>query len=277
MKKKILLLVLLVFARTNLWAQSYTIISRNNIDTIKMVPNALRNGMNAAKSIIPGSSTEAPQYRLIKKVQDGKESLIFVDFVKLADKILVAYETDMVLPGEWNVTTISFEDLYNAVVRNNAISLSGSILGMKVEMYQRPPALFEDMVNIDGVEFALPIKLAAYESELAKKAEKAAAKELAEAEKAIAKELAIAAKTANDETKNAEQEKLLFELADRVENQAFVALLVKTQTLKVLYMSEVKKFFPWDKLQRFVENYTEEQLEEMSAKHNKYFDRYEEY
>lgn len=136
MKNKVLLIALLLFSCANLGAQSYTIISRNNIDTIKMVPNALRNGMNAAKSIIPGSSSEAPQYRLIKKVQDGKESLIFVDFVKLAGKILVAYETDMVTPGEWNVTTISIEDIYNAVVRNDAISLSGSILGMKVEMYQ---------------------------------------------------------------------------------------------------------------------------------------------
>ena len=136
MKNKVLLIALLLFSCANLGAQSYTIISRNNIDTIKMVPNALRNGMNAAKSIIPGISSEAPQYRLIKKVQDGKESLIFVDFVKLADKILVAYETDMVTPGEWNVMTISIEDLYNAVVRNDAISLSGSILGMKVEMYQ---------------------------------------------------------------------------------------------------------------------------------------------
>ena len=172
MKTKLLLLSLLLLACINLGAQSYTIISRNNQDTIKMVPKALRNSMNAAKSIIPGSSSEAPQYRLIKKVQDGKESLIFVDFVKLADKILVAYETDMVTPGEWTVTTISYEDLYKAVVRNNAIYLSGSILGMKVEMYQRPPALFEDMVNIDGVEFALPIKLATYESELAEKRNK---------------------------------------------------------------------------------------------------------
>ena len=277
MKNKIILSALLVFACTNLGAQSYTIISRNNSDTIKMVPNALRNGMNAAKSIIPGSSSEAPQYRLIKKVHEGKESLIFVDFIKLADKIFVAYETDMITPGEWKVTTISYEDLYNAVVRNNAISLSGSILGMQVEMYQRPPILFEDMVNIDGIEFALPIKLAIYESELAKRAEKAAAKELAEAEKAAAKELASLGKTTNNETKTEEQEKMLYELATKTENQAFIALLLKTQTIDAQYLSEAKKYFPRDIIMKYVETYTTEQLKEMSAKHNKYFNKYELY
>lgn len=266
MKTKIILFALLVFACTNLWAQSYTIISRNNSDTIKMVPNALRNGMNAVKSIIPGSSSERPQYRLIKKIYDGKESLIFVDFVKLADKILVAYETDMVTPGEWKVTAISYEDLYNAVVRENAIYLSGSILGMNVKVYQRPPVLFEDMVNIDGVEFALPIKLAVYESELAKKAEKAAAKELAEAEKAATKELA-----------DAEKEKLLYELAGKTENQAFVAFLIKTQAIDTSYLSEAKKYFQWDVVIKYIESYTAEQLKEMSAKHNKYFNKYELY
>ena len=277
MKTKIILFALLVFACTNLWAQSYTIISRNNSDTIKMVPNALRNGMNAVKSFIPGSSSERPQYRLIKKIYGGKESLIFVDFVKLADKILVAYETDMVTPGEWKVTTISYEDLYNAVVRKNAIYLSGSILGMNVKVYQRPPVLFEDMVNIDGVEFALPIKLAVYESELAKKAEKAAAKELAEAEKAVAKELAEAEKTATKEIADAEKEKLLYELASKTENQAFVALLIKTQAIDTLYLSEVKKYFQWDIVIKYIETYTAEQLKDMSAKHNKYFNKYELY
>ena len=179
--KKLSILLFVAIVTSSLYAQTYTIVSRSN-DTIKMFRNALGDGASALKSMLPGSKSEAPQYRLIKKSHQGKESLIFVDFTKISDKILVAYETDMVTPGEWQVTTISYSDLYNAVTRRDAIYLNGEILGMKVEMFQRP-SLYDDRAIIDGIEFSLPVKLAIYESELAQKAQKAAEKELQRKEK----------------------------------------------------------------------------------------------
>lgn len=245
-------------------AQTYTIISRSN-DTIKMVPNALGASASALKSIIPGSKAEVPQYRLIKKVHNGKESLIFVDFTKILDKILVAYETDLVTPGEWQVSTITYADLYNAVTRKDAIYLSGSILGMKVEMFQRP-SMYEDIVNIDGIEFPLPLKLVTYESELAQKAQKVAEKELQRVEK----EMAYAEKLGMDE-------KQITELAQKEENKAYIALLIKTQSLDRSYNQEITKYFSFDEIQKLMQQYSEEKLEEMSKKHSKCFERYEVY
>ena len=85
--KKYTLMAICLFAVFSMSAQTYTVISRNNIDTIKLYPSALGAAANSLKSIIPGSATEAPQYRLIKKVDKGKESLIFVDFTKVLDNM----------------------------------------------------------------------------------------------------------------------------------------------------------------------------------------------
>jgi hypothetical protein len=268
--KKIISLCMSVFMAVAISAQTYTIISRSN-DTIKMVPNALGAGASALKSIIPGSKAEAPQYRLIKKVHNGKESLIFVDFTKILDKILVAYETDLVTPGEWQVSTITYADLYNAVTRQDAIYLSGSILGMKVEMFQRPPVIWEDIVRIDGIEFPLPLKLAAYENELAQKAQKAAEKE----QQRLEKELANATKTVKEETKKAEQERIITELATKTENRAYLALLFKTQRLDKSFGAEIKQYFPWDEIQKLIQSYSVEQLQNMSKNHSEYFEKYE--
>lgn len=262
--KKIISLCMSVFMAVAISAQTYTIISRSN-DTIKMVPNALGASASALKSIIPGSKAEVPQYRLIKKVHNGKESLIFVDFTKILDKILVAYETDLVTPGEWQVSTITYADLYNAVTRKDAIYLSGSILGMKVEMFQRP-SMYEDIVNIDGIEFPLPLKLVTYESELAQKAQKVAEKELQRVEK----EMAYAEKLGMDE-------KQITELAQKEENKAYIALLIKTQSLDRSYNQEITKYFSFDEIQKLMQQYSEEKLEEMSKKHSKCFERYEVY
>jgi len=259
--KKIISLCMSVFMAVAISAQTYTIISRSN-DTIKMVPNALGASASALKSIIPGSKAEVPQYRLIQKVHNGKESLIFVDFTKILDKILVAYETDLVTPGEWQVSTITYADLYNAVTRKDAIYLSGSILGMKVEMFQRP-SMYEDIVNIDGIEFPLPLKLVTYESELAQKAQKAAERELQRKEK----ELAYAEKSGLDE-------KQIAELAQKEENKAYIALLIKTQTLDGMYSTDITKYFPFEEIQNLVQSYTAEKLEELSKSHNKYFEMY---
>lgn len=262
--RKLTMFFVAVMMTCGLYAQTYTIISRSN-DTIKMVPNGLGASASALKSIIPGSKAEVPQYRLIKKVHNGKESLIFVDFTKILDKILVAYETDLVTPGEWQVSTITYADLYNAVTRKDAIYLSGRILGMKVEMFQRP-SMYEDIVNIDGIEFPLPLKLAAYESELAQKAQKAAEKEQAR----IEKELAYAEKLGMDE-------KQITELAQKEENKAYIALLIKTQTLDGMYSTEIRKYFPFEEIQKMVQSCTSEKLEKLSKNHSKYFEKYEIY
>ena len=45
----------------------------------------------------------------------------------------------------------------------NDIYLKGSLLGMSVEIFQRPLD-FQDIVNVDGYEFPLPFKIAVYET-----------------------------------------------------------------------------------------------------------------
>ena len=259
--KKIISLCMSAFMAVAISAQTYTIISRSN-DTIKMYPNSLGG---ALKSLVPGAKVEAPQYRLIKKVHNGKESLIFVDFTKILDKILVAYETNLVTPGEWQVSTITYADLYNAVTRQDAIYLSGSILGMKVDMFQRP-SMYEDIVNIDGIEFPLPLKLVTYESELAQKAQKAAERELQRKEKELA-----------DAEKSGLDEKQIAELAQKEENIAYIALLIKTQSLNRSYHTEIRKYFPDEEIQKLVQSYNTEKLEELSKNHSKYFEKYEIY
>ena len=158
----------------------------------------------------------------------------------------------MITPGEWQTTTISYEDLYNSVVRENAIYLKGEILGMQVEMFQRP-SIYEDMVKIDGIEFPLPLKLAVYESELAKKLEKAKEKEL----------------------QRMEQENTIRELAEKDENKAYIALLLKTQLLDTSYKSEIIRYFPNDEIQQLINTCSIEELEKKSKNHDKYFNKYE--
>lgn len=232
---------------SSLYAQTYTIISRSN-DTIKMLPSALGTSASALKSVIPGSKSEAPQYRLIQKTFQGKKSLIFVDFTKILDKILVAYETDLVTPGEWQVTTISYSDLYNAVTRKDAIYLSGEILGMKVEMFQRPPIQWEDIVSIDGIEFPLPLKLATYESELAQKVGKA--------------------------RKEESDRQILIELAARGENKAYIAYLIKVELLNAKYKKEIEEIYNMDEIMRLVKNTSDKELLKMSKGHSEQLNRY---
>lgn len=262
--KKLILLLFVAIVTCSLYAQTYTIVSRDN-ETIKMYRNALGETSSALKSVIPGSKPEPPQYRLIKKTYQGKESMIFIDFTKILDKILVAYEIDMETPCEWHMTTISYSDLYNAVTRKNAIYLSGEILGMKVEVFQRPPVLWEDIVNIDGVEFPLPLKVCAYESDLVQKAEKEKEKALQKAEKEM------------KEKKDGFDERAITELATKEENKAYIALLIRTQSYDLSYVSDIRKYFDYAELQRMMETYTVEQLEEKSKGHSKFFERYEAY
>lgn len=258
MKNKLYTLVGLFLFTLAINAQTYTIVSRNNQDTIKMYPNSLMGGL---KSVVPGAKSEPAQYRLIKKVHQGQESLLFVEFAQVLDKILVAYETNMQTPGAWQVITVSYPDLYQALTRINAIYLEGGIWGMKVQVFQRP-SLFCDMVNIDGVEFALPIKLAVYENDLIQKAEKEKEKELQRLER---------------DKKEGFSEQIITELAAKQANKAFVALLLNTQKFDRSYSSDVKKYFNYAELQDLMRTLTIEQLEKMAEGHSSYFDRYEVY
>lgn len=258
MKKKLFALVGLFLFAFALNAQTYTIVSRNNQDTIKMYPNSLMGGM---KSLVPGTKTEPAQYRLIKKVHQGQESLLFVEFTQVLDKILVAYETNLQTPGAWQVITVNYSDLYQALTRINAIYLEGSIWGMKVQVYQRP-SLYSDMVNIDGVEFALPMKIADYENDLIQKAEKEKEKELQRLEK---------------DKKDGYSEQIIAELAAKQENKAYLALLLSKQKFDSSYSSDVKKYFNYAELQDLMRSSTIEQLEKLAVGHSSYFERYEVY
>lgn len=161
MRKTIFILAAL-FATTFANAQSYTIISRSN-DTIRLQTNKLGD---AIKSIVPGKNSEIEEnYRLIERVYNGKKSLIFVEFTQALDKIFITYETDLIHAGDWTVWTYSFSDLFKAMKRENAIFLKGQLLGMDIEIYQRPDN-FKDIINIDGIEFPSPIKVQLFESEI---------------------------------------------------------------------------------------------------------------
>lgn len=164
--RNVVILVLLALVATSIQAQTYTVVSRSN-DTILLHPNKLGE---ALKSAIPGGGA-TENYRLIEKVDGGKKSLLFVDFVQLVDKIFVTYETDLVHAGEWQMTTYSFDSIFNAVQRENAILLKGELLGMNIVIYQRPN-LYKDVINIDGIAFDLPIKVQAFEAKLAQDSQK---------------------------------------------------------------------------------------------------------
>lgn len=151
--KKVIVFVLLMWV-SGAMAQEYTVLSRDNRE-IKMYPGGLGK---ALKAMLPIGGGAEPEYRLIKKVQNGQESLLFVDFSKSVEKVFVTYETDMVHPGRWGVKIYTAVDIYKAVNRVNAILLKGELLGMPIEIYQRP-LTFQDRISIDSIEFAMPIKV----------------------------------------------------------------------------------------------------------------------
>ena len=89
MKKHVKITILLSFVTlmtVNLNSQTYTIISRNNQDSILLFPNNAGAALKSFASSLPGAKKESePLKFLIKKVENGKESLIFVDFVNTLD------------------------------------------------------------------------------------------------------------------------------------------------------------------------------------------------
>jgi hypothetical protein len=161
--QKIIITLVTFFVAMQLGAATYTILSQNN-DTIRLYSNELGESL---KSLITKADAEPNErYRLIEKNDEGKTSLIFVEITHVLDKMFVCYETDLINAGLWNVKAYGFDDVYNSVRRENAILLKGELVGMKIEIYQRP-LNFKDIVNIDGFEFPSPIKISLYESNIA--------------------------------------------------------------------------------------------------------------
>jgi hypothetical protein len=161
MRKSIFILAALctaVFAN----AQTFKIISRSN-DTIRLQSNKLGD---ALKSVVPNKSSEVDNnYRLIEKVENNKKSLLFVEFTQVLDKIFVTYETDLIHAGDWSIKAYSFADIFNSVKRENAILLKGQLLGMDIDIYQRPDN-FKDIIRIDGIEFPSPVKVLVFENKI---------------------------------------------------------------------------------------------------------------
>ena len=159
--RKIILLNLFLSITLFAHAQTYKIVSRSN-DTIRLQSNKLGDAM---KSIVPGKSEVEDNYRLIEKDEKGIKSLLFVEFTQLLDKVFITYETDLIHSGDWIIRTYNFSDIFNSIKRVNAILLKGQLLGMNIEVYQRPDN-FKDIINIDGIEFPSPIKLSVFENKL---------------------------------------------------------------------------------------------------------------
>lgn len=228
MKKSIFLCVCMFMLNT-MSAQTYTIISRNNQDTIKMYPNNLGK---AIKSIIPGSNDDGPNYLLIKKELDGKESLLFVELTKEEKKILTTYETDLATPGKWTTQVYTLLDVYKQMKRENAIYLKGKIIGIDVEMHQRP-LNFQDLIIIDGIEFASPVKLTVVEESIIQNELQKAQVEEKQAQ-AEQKRAQAEQKRAQDEQKRAQcemfdKQKQKKSNVDPTANEYYIAYLISTK------------------------------------------------
>ncbi len=65
------------------------------------------------------------------------------------------------------------------------------------------------------------------------------------------------------------------EMAQKEENKAYVALLLKTQKLDTKYKEELSSIFPFEEIIRIAQTKSVEELEILSKKHSKYFNKYE--
>lgn len=174
--KRILLLPFLMLTFFPMYAQNYTVISRSN-DTIRLFPNKVGDTF---KSLLPGGKSEKDaEYRLIRKEVSEKETLLFVEFPRQSDKFLVTYEIDLQIPDSWEVNIYTLKNLFESVKRENAILLKGYFLGLKIDIHERP-INFQDIICIDGLEFASPIKISVLESTIAKEVAAIKEKEVAE-------------------------------------------------------------------------------------------------
>lgn len=67
------------------------------------------------------------------------------------------------------------------------------------------------------------------------------------------------------------------EMAQKEENKAYVALLLKIQRLDTKYKEEISTIFPFEEILRLAQTKSVEELEILAKKHSKYFDKYEIY
>lgn len=261
---------------------TYTILSSENSE-IKLYPNHLGSSI---KSIIPGTVSKT-NYRLIQKTEKSKSSYIFVEFVNILDKYLVSYETDMVTPGVWAMKTYSFEDIYDACKRQNAIYFEGTLLGMKIEIYQRPDN-FNDVIVIDGIESMSPIKIKIFESNSAQ----ALADALNRAKNDSIQAAQLAAKDSIEKAERLLKDKEVIEnlvvagaelgLSREVVEESitkhdeyYIAYLSKTQRLDNKKSGEIFARFNREEVKKYYLNYTVEQLNFLSRGHSKSLSRYE--
>lgn len=263
--KKIIITIASFFIVALINAQTYTILSNNN-DTIRMYSNSAGE---ALKSLVPGRNSEGVEenYRLIEKLESGKRSLLFVEFTKKIDKIFVTYETNLVQEGAWKIKTYAFSDIFKAVKRENAILLKGELLGMKIELHQRP-ITFKDVINIDGIEFFSPIKF----YELVEKME-ADAQALLEQQKKDAEAQAKA--KAESLEKNDERFGLTDEdIVNAMPNECYVAYLIVSQLFDYQKGASIMNTLcDKDKVTEYTKKYNDKQLKYLSKGYNKQLDK----
>ena len=265
MKKHVkiaMLLSLVTLMTTNLSSQTYTIISRNNQDSILLFPNKAGAALKSLASSLPGAQKESePLKFLVKKVENGKESLIFIDFVNTLDKYFVTYETDMTTPVKWLYKGYGFKDIYSSLTRKNAIYLEGSLLGIHFEIHQRPE-VYSDMIRIDNTTLiASPIKINLLEKTIAEEGVQHAQREQERLPKLI--EIGIPEDVAKDAIANPDP--------------YYLAYLIKSTNFNTKYREDLRSRADGDKIIQLVKIYTIDQLMEMGKGYNKELKKYEYY
>ena len=256
MKKHVKIAMLLSFVTlvtTNLSSQTYTIISRNNQDSILLFPDNAGAALKSLASSLPGAQKESESLKfLIKKVENGKESLVFIDFVNTLDKYFVTYETDMSTPVEWLYQSYGFKDIYNSLTRKNAIYLEGNLLGISFAIHQRPE-LYNDIICIDKTtKIAAPIKI----NLLGKTLE-----EVEQDRLPVLIRMGISEEVAKDAIANPDS--------------YFLAYLLKSANFDTKYREELRTRSDGDKINTLSKNYTVEQLKEMGKGSSKELKKYD--
>ncbi|MCQ2323555.1 MAG: hypothetical protein MJZ53_01710 [Paludibacteraceae bacterium] len=216
-------------------AQTYQIIARSN-DSIHLYPNVIGS---AIKSVIPNGKAETPNYRMIKKTLDTKESILFVEFINVVDKFLVTYETDLETPGKFTTRVHSLTNVFKSIHRVNAIYLEGEYLGMGIQVYQRP-LNFKDVIIIDGINLQLPIKIIEID---------AAVQLIMQNEEQKRKEAAAV---------NVTQE--MIDDANDYLCEYYIAYLVHNKSFNQNYATEVREKFDQEKMNTLIQTLTKEQL-----------------
>jgi hypothetical protein len=259
--KIVMLLSFVILTTTNLSSQTYTIISRNNQDTILLFPNNAGAALKSLSSSLPGAQKETePLKFLIKKVENGRESLIFVDFINTLDKYFVTYETDLNLPGKWKYTLYGFKDIYKSLTRRNAIYLEGDILGISFKIHQRPE-LYRDRMLIDNQTLiSCPIKIDQLEKTLTNELFQQQ-KEEAENLSNLLLNLGISEDVAKDAIRNPDP--------------YFIAYLLKSGNLNPTYRDEVRTREDRDKINQLTNEFSMNQLQVMGKGCNKEVRKYE--